>query len=487
MVELKPEKNQIRVIDKINLSSLYENGNPTTSSVSFILHSGDTPKVIEKKTKLRKENFEFARKTFPLLIGSTSNEKRLMVGTVPVDVYSIELSGQKQLTLEYDRIINHAIASGGKEYERSISQSSGLITKKGVFIAKESFWFPVFGDQLLTFNLSVRSPLKWKSVSQGDRLYAEDNSGFHMDTWQESQAQDDIYIVAAEFTEYSQAAGNVKTMAFLRTADDALAKKYLDTTAQYLEMYRNLLGPYPYSKFALVENFWETGFGMPSFTLLGSKIIRFPFILHSSYPHELLHNWWGNSVYVDYKAGNWAEGLTSYLADHLIKEQRGKGFQYRRSALQKYKNFANSENDFPLDKFISRYDAVTEAVGYGKTLMMFHMLRRKLGDDVFSRGLQRLYSQFRYKTASFKDIETVFSEVSDEDLKNFFSQWVKKTGSPNLMLQNVKFEKLASGKYKIEAEIKQTQQGDAYQLQLPVVITLKGESKQFNVNVSKKT
>ena len=60
------------------------------------------------------------------------------------------------------------------------------------------------------------------------------------------------------------------------------------------------IGPYPYDKFALVENFWETGYGMPSFTLLGPEIIRFPFILHSSFPHEILHNWWGNSVFVDY-------------------------------------------------------------------------------------------------------------------------------------------------------------------------------------------
>jgi len=43
------------------------------------------------------------------------------------------------------------------------------------------------------------------------------------------------------------------------------------STGQYLEMYEKLIGPYPYSKFALIENFWETGYGMPSFTLPGSS------------------------------------------------------------------------------------------------------------------------------------------------------------------------------------------------------------------------
>ena len=69
-------------------------------------------------------------------------------------------------------------------------------------------------------------------------------------------------------------------MVFLRTPDKGLAEKYLDATIRYIAMYEKLIGPYPYRKFALVENFWETGFGMPSFTLLGPKVIRFPFIIN---------------------------------------------------------------------------------------------------------------------------------------------------------------------------------------------------------------
>jgi len=152
-----------------------------------------------------------------------------------------------------------------------------------------------------------------------------------------------------------------------------------------------LLGDYPYSKFALVENFWETGYGMPSFTLLGEKVIRFPFILHSSYPHELLHNWWGNSVYVDFDSGNWCEGTTVFMADHLIKEQRGAGEEYRRSTLQKFSNIVTPENDFPLNKFISRHDGPSEAIGYGKAMMMWQMLRMKLGDENFVKGMQLFY------------------------------------------------------------------------------------------------
>jgi aminopeptidase N len=127
----------------------------------------------------------------------------------------------------------------------------------------------------------------------------------------------------------------------LRKPDTALANRYINATADYLALYEKLIGPYPYSKFTLVENFWETGYGMPSFTLLGEKIIRFPFIITTSYPHELLHNYWGNSVYVDNTKGNWCEGITAYMADHLFKEQQGQGAEYRRTTLAKFTDFVN--------------------------------------------------------------------------------------------------------------------------------------------------
>jgi aminopeptidase N len=248
--------------------------------------------------------------------------------------------------------------------------------------------------------------------------------------WESPEPMEEIFLIAARFHEYSSKAGRVDVIAFLRTPDEALAAKYLETTSQYLDMYRSLIGPYPFTKFALVENFWETGYGMPSFTLLGEKVIRFPFILHSSYPHELLHNWWGNSVYVDFGGGNWCEGLTTYMADHLIKEQRGQGAQYRRDALQRYADYVGPDGDFPLRSFISRTDAATEAVGYGKSMMMWHMLRRMIGDGPFIEGVRAFYRDNIYRAASFGDLRAAFETASGIDLGGFFEQWVERAGDP---------------------------------------------------------
>jgi hypothetical protein len=354
-----------------------------------------------------------------------------------------------------------------------------------VYLAGSTRWIPTFGEEYVSYKLTVFSPAGWRSVSQGKRTAFAEENGHQVDTWEVDTPTEEIFVIAARFTEYEYAMGKVKAMAFLREKDDPLANKYLETTAQYMEMYRGLIGPYPYSKFALVENFWETGYGMPSFTLLGPQIIRFPFILHSSYPHELLHNWWGNGVFVDFETGNWCEGLTAYMADHLIAEQRGTGADYRRSTLQAYTDYVTPENDFPVKDFRSRSNASSSAIGYGKTAMMWDMLRESVGDENFKHALQKFYRENKFRRAGFDDIRLAFEDVSGQALGPFFDQWVKRAGAPELSIHDIRVVG-AQGRYTLALEMAQIQAGEAYDLSVPVVIYTAGKAVRKTVAMNSK-
>ncbi len=377
--------------------------------------------------------------------------------------------------VRYSGAIHHDLEPEGQEYSRSFESTPGIIDERGVVLSGASYWLPVFGEELASFELEVHLPAEWDAVSQGGRRRHEIAGQKRVVTWDCPDPMDEIYLVAGPFTEYSRQAGSVTAYAFLRQPDPNLAAKYLEATAQYVEMYSKLLGPYPYPKFALVENFWETGYGMPSFTLLGPQVIRLPFILTSSYPHEILHNWWGNSVFVDYQQGNWCEGLTAYLADHLFKEGQGKGDEYRRDVLQKYVNFVKGERDFPLRDFRSRHSAATEAVGYGKSLMLWHMLRLKLGDDKFVRALRYFYRTHRFTgRASFGDLQDVFSQFANEDLSSFFHQWVDRSGAPSLEILNAKAKAAVDGGFDLRVTLRQTSSGEPYRLSVPVAVAVEG-------------
>jgi hypothetical protein len=405
------------------------------------------------------------------------------LGTVPLESFRVNLpAGQNRFILKYGGRIHHPLEAYGKEQARGFRQTPGMISEEGVYLAQSSFWYPNFNEELVTFTLQVQLPRQWDAVSQGVRTLHTRDGDTTTVRWDSPEPQEEIFIIAAQFTEYSKPAGRVNAMVFLRTPDKGLAGKYLDATGRYLAMYEKLIGPYPYRKFALVENFWETGFGMASFTLLGPKIIRFPFILHSSYPHEILHNWWGNGVFPDYSKGNCAEGLTAYLSDHLIKETKGNGVAYRQETLQKYADYVLKGRDFPLSQFHSRHSSSSEAVGYGKSLMFFHMLRQQLGDDTFVQGLQNFYQKNKFRLASFDDLRESFEAVSRKELRVDFDLWLKRPGAPELSFSRAEARAEEDG-YELTGLLEQVQPEGAYSLRIPVAVTMAGQDRAYHTAI----
>ncbi len=471
-VKINPETSHVLVIDTVS--------GIQTDEFIFSLNAALTPTSFSENIKAKLE---------------TSDVEADDVGMDREDNSSVKLKkwkvkfkkGTGSFVITYEGEIKAPFSSAEENYQRGFAESPGIISEEGIYLAGSTYWVPTVEDKLMTFSLTTSLPEGWKNVSQGKRTAESVTEGQHYDTWKCNKPQEEIFLIGAEFNEYAYTMNNgVEAMAFLRTPDEGLANKYLEVTEQYMNMYVGLIGPYPYPKFALVENFWETGYGMPSFTLLGEKIIRFPFILHSSYPHELLHNWWGNSVYVDFSSGNWCEGITAYEADHLIKEQRGQGENYRRSTLQKFTNMVDETNDFPLNKFLARHDAASEAVGYGKALMMWHMLRRQLGDDDFKKGMALFNENFKFKVASFEDIRNSLETVSGTDLKPFFEQWLKRTGAPELAIQDVKADRYNT-QYRLLLTLEQKQAADVFMVNIPIAIATDKGLDVFVVEMNQRT
>ena len=371
-VEVNIQSNTIDVVDNMKLPQDLVNN---SEEVIFYLNNNLKLKSLDKQFEIVKFDTEDV---------DSSRAFALSKYSIKFPVTDAEFV---IIPIQYKGIIKHEIVEGAAEYARGFSETSGIVFEKGVYLAGSTYWVPNFEDsEMSTFELTVKIDKDWNVVSQGERVINELVDDKMTIKYVSPQPMDEIYLIAAKWTEYSLQHENVLVQAFLRTPDEALANRYLNVTSDYIRLYQDLIGDYPYTKFSLVENFWETGYGMPSFTLLGEKVIRFPWILHSSYPHELLHNYWGNSVFVDYEEGNWCEGITVYMADHLIKEKQGLAGDYRRNTLQKYTDYVNEENDFPVSGFLSRNNSAEESVGYGKSMMFNEMLRYRIGDDKFKKS-----------------------------------------------------------------------------------------------------
>jgi len=379
--------------------------------------------------------------------------------------YLVKMPKDRVLTLSY----SGTIARSGADPD------AGIVSTDAVALSGRSHWYPQFGNRNVTFELTVSAPKDWRTISQGGRIDAKVTDTTATVTWKSERPQDEIHLVGGPLTEYTLPGSQPVAQVFLRTQNQALADRYLTATSRYVALYERMIGPYPYPKFALVENAWETGYGMPSFTLLGPTVVRLPFIPDTAYPHEILHSWWGNGVFVDAEGGNWSEGLTVYMADHYLKEQDGKGAEYRRDAIINFQNFVAKGHDISLVNFTSRHDRASQAVGYGKGMMLFHMLRKQLGDDDFYAGLREFYLTKRFTHAGYDDIAAALKHTSGRNLRPIFQQWTRRLGAPSLTLSKVQ-GKLTDKGHQLSFVVRQTQ-GSTYVLYLPLQITVAGQDK----------
>ncbi len=438
---IDPDAGTLEVRDRLSLPGELQ-------QVTFALHEGLRPRVEGGSAVLER-------------IGRDGHLERFRLTVADKD--------DRDLTLAYRGTIRHALETLREGMGRDRQQLIGTIDDDGVFLTGYTGWYPKLPGALNLMELRVRVPTGWLAVSQGAGPEPVDGRE-HQVRWREEQPQDQLYLSAARFKLYRRSTPHGEAQAYLRLPDDALAQRYLEAAADYIARYSRLIGDYPYAKFALVENFWETGYGMPSFTLLGSRVMRLPFILHSSYPHEILHNWWGNSVYVDYAAGNWAEGLTAYLSDHLSQALAGRGADYRRDQLKAYADYVQGDEDFPLTAFRGRHGSASQAIGYGKMLMTMHMLRVMLGDEDFRNGLRTFFRQNRFRTANFDDLRLAFELASNRDLGAFFDAWTTRTGAAELKLGDIEVSQGSGGGYVVTGSVYQIQQEPPFPMLVPVVV-----------------
>ena len=373
----------------------------------------------------------------------------------------------------YSGVVYDTVSTASFSRVNIADQTTGLIGTEGIYLSPETMYYPVTGEGMSVFSVTTNTPADYLTVTDGrldnNSVKKSKKGDRRMMRWTGTYPADGLYLSGAVWELREDEHNGTKVYGFFFAEDSALSVQYVDASKSYLQMYEELLGKYPYAKFAAVENFFPTGYGMPSWTLLGQAVVRLPWIVDISLGHEVAHNWWGNGVFVDYKSGNWCEGLTTYCADYLYKERKppysAKG--YRMTVNQDFTAYVTEANDFPLTQFRSREETYTRAIGYGKTMMVYHMLRKYLGEDAFWAGLKKFYNDNLFKFASWADIQSSFESVSGKDLDWYFQQWVEKPGAPELVVSNVSLNEDTSGyAIKFDLDIK-----GSFKLNVPVVVS----------------
>ncbi len=352
-------------------------------------------------------------------------------------------------------------------------KTMGHIGEEGVYLTSETAWYPEVLGSLSTFHVTITLPHDWRAVTQGRELSYEIQGHTSIAEWRTQANAEALTLAANKFVKQQRQWRGIELATYFFPEDDHLAEQYLEAMARYLELYTDILGPYPFPQFAVVENFFPSGLGLPSFTLLGSRVIKRGYTQAYSLGHEVVHSWIGNSVLNRLETGNWVEGLTTYLANYYYEERfdgQEKAVAHRRRMMVEYSLYSPPEDDYAVVKFHHKENRLDNAIGYQKAAMIFHMLRRHIGDRAFFQGIRQLVAEYTGHYAGWGDLQRLFEEASGTDLSWFFLQWVEQPGAPMLAIQGAQVQPDEREGFWVRLRVSQT--GKAYRLQVPVSIQL---------------
>jgi len=277
---------------------------------------------------------------------------------------------------------------------------------------------------------------------------------------------------------------------YVPQSEKELVVKGFTPTIPSLQFFTQTVAPYPYEKLAMIVGATRFG-GMENssaivFTsgLLSrtsrdglSKTYGIPSANVSLIAHEIAHQWFGDSVTESTWADLWlSEGFATYFAGLFLQRYEGE------AVFQAYmKNAATTAFGYEKKKRTPIFDRDTEnlfdllnANNYQKGAWVLHMLRSRLGDEVFFRGIRAYYEAHKSSVATTEDLRLALEKASGKDLKPFFTRWVYDSGHPQYELT----WQWVSAK-NLRLVLKQLQPGNPFLDPVPVVITTAGGKRDI--------
>ncbi len=374
-------------------------------------------------------------------------------------------------------------------HDDTLNGLRAMSSETGSYLPGGSGWHPVLANAF-TYRLRSTVPGGYIAVAPGRPADETQTDGARHASFTMETAVDGIDLMVGKWKidERLVTIGerNVRLRTYFGESEIPLSDDYLDAAQRFIERYSREIGPYPYSIFSVVSSPIPTGFGMPTLTYLGNAVLHYPFIRDISLGHEVLHSWWGNGVRVDTSRGNWAEGLTTFMADYAYREDESPraAMRMRHGWLRDYAALATG-SERALSAFQARHHTASAVIGYGKAAMMYYELRSLLGKDVFMQGIRGFWAEHRNGTAGFDELRAAFEKAGHTDLAGFFEQWLQRTGAPQIRVASARLVN-ASGR-ELELELVQAPEPDGAQpfsVSVPLRVLSGDEGSDVRIELS---
>jgi hypothetical protein len=448
--------------------------------------------------------------------GLALNSKDAVMQYVDVDgpgvslpVPPVEGSGQSSLVT---RIELARPASRGDEIEvtaTTVSKGRGFQIAVDSDVATASWtdgWYPhpVPGEQDRSLSqrmsavgtTTIRMPIGWRSLTEGKFLGREKDGDESVERWELDTAMARSFA-AGPYTVARHVFGERELGVYLLTADEDRARAQAKALAEAIGAMEVRYGPFPYPSYGIAEvpagKFHWYAASQQGFVMASTQAFREEAGNLVLFAHEAAHAWWGNLVGTTGPGGILgSESLAQYGAVVALEGTRGAaaateflrysadGYNPQQCA-RGYFGILRRREDHPLSQLGEGgiHHMLSDAKGH----WVYHMLRRRVGDEVFFSTLRGLIDEYGGRKMALDDIRTAFIDAapSDAELETFFEQWLDRTGAPVLEVEWSRSEH--EGGAAVVGVIRQLQDSAPYHLELDVVVSGSRGTQEHRVEV----
>lgn len=406
-------------------------------------------------------------------------------------------------------------------------------------VAREN-WYPnsFFGDYV-TYDMTFHIPKGMKMVATGTLLNDSNDGGQNVTVWKSEAPQpvagfqfgrmkeEEVKLTSPEFVVAAYAneeppdwASHLRggTMGDLNSV--SMMKKPLAEAQIAIGLYTSYFGPTPFKRLAMAQqSACDYGQSWPELVWLPTCAFYDTTVRHQlgldigdrGYwkvvaPHEVAHQWWGQTVGFDSYRDQWmSEGFADFSASLFLQEV------YAQKNPKEFTSFWNDERELLLERDPEGFRAIDAGpltmgyrtsnsrtggqiyrrLIYPKGAYVLHMVRmmmwdRKTGDQPFKDMMQDFVKTYTGKIATTEDFKAMVEKhmTREMDIDGnqkmgwFFNEYVYGTQLPAYQM-NATFEKNGDGDAVLNVKMTQSNVDETFRMLVPIYLELANGNTRF--------
>jgi aminopeptidase N len=304
-------------------------------------------------------------------------------------------------------------------------------------------WFPVNGYTVNRFlaDLHITVPQGYRVIASGDMKTSPAPEGqvtysFHYDR---ASFPGSMAIVSGDPVRVSE--NGIASDVYFRGAQTAAAQSYGETTGKMMTFFTSEYGLAPQANLTLIEteDGAVNGYSAPGIIFLAPSSITTP-VNERVLANQVSRQWWGVLVSPANRNHLWLMNGPARYSEFIYAEATAGKAAMEAQVKSTYIE-ALTVKDPPLiqssrlQDYSPEYWALTAAKGAA----VLNMLESVVGEKAFRQGLHAFLDKYSWQSVNTEEFRRVMEQVSNQDLRYFFIQWMESSGSPDFKLQYTVF------------------------------------------------